>query len=97
MNGHAAETYMSTMVLADALQRAGSTDRVKLRDALAKTNICGDRNILPYDCIKFDDSGQSPQGRLVMLQVQNGKFVSVWPPEIAAASPVFPVPSWSAR
>lgn len=97
MNGHAAETYMSTIVLANALERAGSADRAKLRDALAKTNICGKDNILPYDCIKFDPSGQSPQGRLVMLQVQKGKFVSVWPPEIAAASPVFPVPGWSKR
>lgn len=97
MNGHAAETYMSTMVLADALERAGSTDRRKLRDALAATNICGARNILPYDCIKFDGSGQSPQGQLVMLQVQKGKFVSVWPPAIAASNPVFPVPAWSQR
>ncbi len=97
MNGHAAETYMSTMVLIDALERAGSADRGKLREALSKTNICGDRNILPYDCIKFDDSGQSPQGQLVMLQVQKGKFVSVWPPEAAAATPVFPVPGWSKR
>lgn len=97
MNGHAAETYMSTMVLADALERAGSADRKKLRDALAKTDMCGSRNILPYDCVKFDPSGQSPQGRLVMLQVQKGKFVSVWPPETAAADPVFPVPDWSKR
>jgi branched-chain amino acid transport system substrate-binding protein len=97
MNGHAAETYMSTMVLADALERAKSTDRKKLRDALAKTNLCGERNVLPYDCVKFDPSGQSPQGRLVMLQVQKGKFVSVWPPEVAAATPVYPVPAWSKR
>lgn len=97
MNGHAAETYMSTMVLADALERAKSADRKKLRDALAQTNMCGARNILPYDCVKFDPSGQSPQGRLVMLQVQKGKFVSVWPPEVAAATPVYPVPAWSKR
>jgi branched-chain amino acid transport system substrate-binding protein len=94
MNGHAAETYMSTMVLVDALERAGSADRAKLREALTKTNICGDRNILPYNCIRFEASGQSPEGQLVMLQVQNGKFVSVWPPEVAAASPVYPVPAW---
>lgn len=94
MNGHAAETYMSTMVLVDALERAGSADRAKLREALSKTNICGDRNILPYNCIRFEESGQSPEGQLVMLQVQNGKFVSVWPPEVAAATPVYPVPAW---
>jgi len=97
MNGHAAETYMSTMVLADALERAKSADRKKVRDALAQTSICGNRNLLPYDCIKFDPSGQSPQGRLVMLQVQKGKFVTVWPPEVASAQPVYPVPAWSRR
>ena len=97
MNGHAAETYMSTIVLADALERAGSANRAKLREALSGTSICGDRNILPYNCIKFDPSGQSPEGQLVMLQVQKGQFVSVWPPEIAAAKPVFPVPAWSKR
>ncbi len=97
MNGHAAETYMSTMVLVDALERAGSSDRAKLREALSKTNICGDRNILPYNCVKFDPSGQSPEGQLVMLQVQKGQFVSVWPPEVAASTPVYPVPNWSKR
>jgi branched-chain amino acid transport system substrate-binding protein len=97
MNGHAAETYMSTMVLRDALERAGSTDRKKLRDALAKTEICGDKNLLPYDCIKFDASGQSEQGRLGILQVQNGAFVSVWPEASAAAKAVWPVPAWDKR
>ncbi|MGE3366718.1 MAG: ABC transporter substrate-binding protein, partial [Rhizobiaceae bacterium] len=97
MNGHAAETYMATMVLADALERAGSADRAKLREALSKTSICGDRNILPYNCIKFDASGQSPEGQLVLLQVQKGKFVSVWPEDSAAGKPVFPVPGWSKR
>lgn len=97
MNGHAAETYMSTMVLANALERAGSADRVKLREALSKTNLCGDKNILPYNCVKFDASGQSPEGQLVMLQVQKGQFVTVWPEEVAAAKPVFPVPDWSKR
>lgn len=97
MNGHAAETYMSTMVLADALERAASSDRAKLREALAATNLCGEKNILPYNCIKFDPSGQSPEGQLVMLQVQKGQFVTVWPPEVAAAEVVYPVPNWSKR
>jgi branched-chain amino acid transport system substrate-binding protein len=97
MNGHAAETYMSTMVLRDALERAGSVDRDKVRSALAETKICGDENLLPYDCIKFDPSGQSPQGRLTILQVQNGVFVSIWPDGIAAAEVVWPVPGWDER
>jgi branched-chain amino acid transport system substrate-binding protein len=97
MNGHAAETYMSTMVLRDALERAASTDREKLRDALAQTEICGEKNLLPYDCIKFDASGQSEQGRLGILQIQKGEFVSVWPEELAPQKAVWPVPAWDQR
>lgn len=97
MNGHAAETYMSTMVLRDALERAGSTDRDKLRDALAKTEICGDKNLLPYDCIKFGKSGQSEQGKLMILQIQDGKFVSVWPEDVSASKVAWPVPDWNKR
>jgi branched-chain amino acid transport system substrate-binding protein len=97
MNGHAAETYMSTMVLRDALERAGSTDRDALRDAIAETKICGDANILPYDCIRFGESGQSPEAQLVVLQIIDGKHQTVWPAAVAAQAPVWPVPAWSDR
>lgn len=97
MNGHAAETYMSTMALRDALERAGSADREKLRAALAETKICGDANILPYDCVMFDKTGQSPQAQLIVLQIIDGKHTTVWPAEVAATDPVWPVPTWSSR
>lgn len=97
MNGHAAETYMSTMALRDALERAGSADREKLRAALADTKICGDANILPYDCVMFDETGQSPQAQLIVLQIIDGKHTTVWPAEVAATDPVWPVPTWSSR
>lgn len=97
MNGHAAETYMATMVLRDALERAGTTDRAALRDALAETEICGDANILPYDCIRFDESGQSPEAQLVILQIQDGEHTTVWPEAVAASEAVWPVPAWDDR
>jgi len=97
MNGHAAETYMSTMVLRDALERAGSTNHEKLRDAIAETKICGDANILPYDCVRFGPSGQSPEAQLIVLQIIDGVHKTVWPPEVAAAAPVWPVPAWGDR
>lgn len=97
MNGHAAETYMSTMVLRDALERTGSTDRDALRDAIAETKICGEANILPYDCIRFGESGQSPEAQLIVLQIIDGKHQTVWPADVAAQTPVWPVPAWSDR
>ena len=97
MNGHAAETYMSTYVLVDALERAGSTDRKALRDALAETNLCGDQNILPYDCVRFDETGQSPEAQLIIMQIIDGEHKTVWPFEAASAELQWPVPSWSER
>ena len=97
MNGHAAETYMSTYVLKDALERAGSTNRKKLRDALAETKICGEKNILPYDCIRFEESGQSPEAQLIIMQIIDGKHKTVWPFDSASAELQWPVPSWSSR
>lgn len=97
MNGHAAETYLSTYVLKDAIERAGSLDREKVRDALAETNICGDQNILPYDCIRFDSSGQSPEAQLIVMQIIDGEHKTVWPFNTASADVVWPVPAWDTR
>ncbi len=88
---------MATMVLRDALERAGTTDREAVRDALAETEICGDENILPYECIRFDDSGQSPEAQLVILQIQDGEHTTVWPEAVAASETVWPVPAWDER
>ena len=97
MNGHAAETYMSTFVVKDAVERAGATNRKMLRDALAETKLCGDKNILPYDCIRFDQTGQSPEAQLIIMQIIDGKHKTVWPFESASADLNWPVPAWNAR
>ena len=97
MNGHAAENYVAVYVLKDALDRAKSLDPQKLRDALAATDFAGDRNILPYERIVFDATGQNKNAQLVMLQVQGASFRTVWPTEYAAATAVWPVPRWIDR
>jgi branched-chain amino acid transport system substrate-binding protein len=84
MNGHAAETDMPNTVLEDALERAGTTDRNAVRDAPAEAEICGERNILPHDCIRFGESGQSPETQPVVLQIIDGAHRTVGPPEVAA-------------
>ena len=75
-----------------ALERAGSADRDKLRDALAKTNLAD--HILPQDAIKFDDTGENVNASPALLQVQSGKPVVVGPARFAESKPVFPVPKW---
>jgi branched-chain amino acid transport system substrate-binding protein len=81
-----------TFVLKDALERAGSMDREKVRDALASTNLAD--HILPQGPIKFDDSGEDINASPALIQVQNGKPVVVGPAKYAEAKPVFPVQKW---
>jgi len=86
--------YQSVYVLRDALERAGAPDRDRVREALTKTNLRD--QLVPYP-ITFDDKGQNPNARTLLMQVQNGKIVVVHPPEFAEAKPIIPVPAWEKR
>ncbi|HBW38049.1 ABC transporter substrate-binding protein [Desulfosporosinus sp. BICA1-9] len=90
MSSHAMYGYTAIQVIADALERAKSTDKVQLRDALASTNFTN--HILPQGAIKFDDKGENINAAAVLLQIQNGKQVIVYPEQFAQAKPIFPTP-----
>jgi branched-chain amino acid transport system substrate-binding protein len=94
MPSHAVMAYANVHVVKDALERAASPDRDKLRDALAKTNLTD--HILPQDAIKFDEAGENANATPALLQVQNGRPVAVGPARYAEAKPVYPVPKWKA-
>ncbi len=94
MTSHAVMAYVNVHVLKDALERAASTERDKVRDALAKTSLTD--HILPQDAIKFDEAGENANASPALLQVQNGRPVVVGPARYAEAKPVYPVPKWKA-
>ncbi len=81
--------YQPIYVLADALERAKSTDREALRDALAKTEL--KEHILPQGPIVFGPDGQNKNAAAAMMQVLDGQIKVVWPSAYAEAKPVFPV------
>ncbi|MCL5046270.1 MAG: ABC transporter substrate-binding protein [Actinobacteria bacterium] len=98
--GEAAENYAAGYVLADALERAASKDPKKIRDALAQTKLTNSPGlILPYDRIEFDQNGQNTAASLIIIQIQDGKRKTIWPP--VATPPenkaVWPVPKWEER
>jgi branched-chain amino acid transport system substrate-binding protein len=93
MSSHAVQSYSATMVLRDALERAGSPDRAKIREALATTNLAD--HILPQGPIHFDKAGENANAQPALLQNQGGKTVVVGPPSFAETKAVFPVPRWS--
>jgi len=82
--------YTAVMLLADALERAASTDRAKITEALASSTWSG--HFMPYGPTKFEN-GQNTGARAVNLQVQDNDIKVILPPEFANAKAVFPMPA----
>lgn len=86
ITGDSAYAYQSVWVLKDALERAGSADRKKLREALAATDMPrGPEMVLPMERLRFNAEGQNEDVRLFIAQIQDGELVPVWPPEYATS------------
>jgi len=83
MNAEAVKAYASMYIIADALERAGSTDPEALRQAFAETNITEGPTQMYASEIVFDETGQMVNAPLVISQMRkiDGKMerVSVWP------------------
>lgn len=84
MSVHAVWGYESIYVLADALERAGSTEPEKVKEALAQTQIA-DHVLAQKGAIQFDEKGENINAAGVFIQIQNGKHVVVYPEEFAEA------------
>jgi branched-chain amino acid transport system substrate-binding protein len=96
-NGNSARAFTGILALADAIDRAGSTRPEAIQKALRETNIPGDKLIMPWDGIQFDETGQNKLGAGIIVQVQEGKYVTVWPFKLASKEIVWPMPPWSKR
>jgi branched-chain amino acid transport system substrate-binding protein len=83
--------FMGLIVMADAINRAKSTDGDKIRDALVATDMPGEITIMPWKRIKFDEMGQNNDADPVLLQYIGGKFVTIYPPQAAIAEAVWPM------
>ncbi|MEA2833910.1 MAG: branched-chain amino acid transport system substrate-binding protein [Methylobacteriaceae bacterium] len=80
--GLVAQTFM----LADALERAASTDPQKVRNALAALDVSsGYAAMCPGGKVKFGPDGKNIYGHPVGVQWQNGDLASVFPKEDARA------------
>lgn len=73
--------YESIMVLADALRRTEDDSAEALRSALASTSM--ENHVLPQKAIEFDEKGENIRSAGVLIEIQNGKQVIVFPEEYA--------------
>jgi branched-chain amino acid transport system substrate-binding protein len=90
-DAHAALAYDATRVLADAIERADSTDRQKLRAALAQT-----RNFPGVTGVISIDANRNAVKPAVVLKLQDVKFIyqeTIEPESVAEAPTPSPSPS----
>jgi branched-chain amino acid transport system substrate-binding protein len=92
-----ARAFTGMMTLLDAINRAGSTDPEAIRKALVATSIPGDQLIMTWDGIKFDETGQNTLVKGIILQLQGGKYHTVYPFDAATRDVLYPVPPWKDR
>lgn len=75
-----------------ALEKAGSIDPTKVRDALASLDVT-----TFYGEIRFDSTGANTYKPMATIQIQNGKIVTVYPANIANAPLIYPTPPFGSR
>ncbi|MBI2117171.1 MAG: ABC transporter substrate-binding protein [candidate division NC10 bacterium] len=92
-----ARAFTGFLTLADAINRARSTDPGAIQKALRETNIPADQLIMPWTAVKFDEKGQNAGVRAILQQLQGGSYHTVYPFELASKEPMYPLPAWSQR
>jgi branched-chain amino acid transport system substrate-binding protein len=91
LNDNTGREITAVIVLADAINRAGSTDPEKVRQALAATDIPGDQTIMPWQGIRFDTTGQNIAATPVIQQIRDGKYHMIYPFDVAVEQAVWNV------
>jgi branched-chain amino acid transport system substrate-binding protein len=81
-------------VLADAINRAGSTEPDKIQAALKATDLKPDQLMIGYNGVKFDDTGQNTLASTFLIQLKGKEYVSVWPADRATSKIELPMKGW---
>jgi branched-chain amino acid transport system substrate-binding protein len=81
--------YSCVLLLADAIERAGSRERAQIIAALASSSFAG--HVMPYGPTRFVN-GQNQGATPVNTQVIGNDIKVIFPTDFAAAAPVFPMP-----
>jgi branched-chain amino acid transport system substrate-binding protein len=82
------------LVLADAINRSGSTEPDKIQAALQATDLKPDQLMIGYNGVKFDSTGQNTLASTFLIQLQGKQYVSIWPTNLATNKLELPMKGW---
>jgi branched-chain amino acid transport system substrate-binding protein len=89
-----ARAMQGLLIMAEAINRAGSTEPAKIQAALKATDLKASQVVTGYDGVKFDEKGQNILASSLITQMHGGKYVPVWPKDKAAGELKLPYKGW---
>ncbi len=83
--------YGHIMLLAEAVNRAGSADRRKVAEQIRAFDLRdGPARLFPGNHVKYDANGRRIDAELMIVQWQNGRIVTTSPESMAVANAIWP-------
>ncbi len=89
---HIASGTAAGHLLQMAIEKAGSTETDKVREALLGMDV-----ETFWGPTKWDATGKNAKGGQGAIQIQDGKIVGVGPERIREKAPAYPMPCWDKR
>jgi branched-chain amino acid transport system substrate-binding protein len=89
---HVAGGTSAGLALERAIENAGSTDPNNVKTALTRLDVT-----TFFGKLAFNSQGLNDKKPMVVEQIQGGKHVTVYPPDVANATLQYPAVSWSQR
>jgi branched-chain amino acid transport system substrate-binding protein len=95
LDDNSARNLQGFLALADAINRARSTQADAIRQALAATNLSPEQMVIGFKGVRFDNTGQNVLTSTYMTQLIGGRYVVVWPQPAAEHTLAWPFAGWS--
>lgn len=95
--GNTNTTYAGVWIFYHAIEAAGSTDPVEIRDALASLELDEGVPMFMYERVAFDENGFMRYASNVAAQIQDDEARVIWPDSLAVGEAIWPYPHWDDR
>jgi branched-chain amino acid transport system substrate-binding protein len=82
------------LAMAEAANRAGSTDPARLQAALKATDLKPEQLMMGYRGVKYDETGQNILASTYLIQLKAKQYELVWPDSAAQSKLEWPMKGW---
>jgi branched-chain amino acid transport system substrate-binding protein len=97
MTAAAASAFTATLLLAQAIDAAGTRDPASIRAALRQVWLSALQTIMPWNGIRFADNGQNPLAAGIVEGWTGTTFQVMYPRELSTSPMIWAYPHWAAR